>query len=151
MYDKPLILTCTREYRVANTPKTKSKFSYFYKSLGYSIDDTLRSFIICLFSNLGKTFQDRNRFNRTAIAIDLCGSSLVWWALEAQSNYICRVQSSVWRLPKYWPPTPPPLHPASVSSPRTKGAGGGSHSPGGEGVGGQHFGRSQTLDWPLTV
>jgi hypothetical protein len=24
----------------------------------------------------------------------------------AQSPYVCRVQSSVWRLPKYWPPTP---------------------------------------------
>ncbi len=24
-----------------------------------------------------------------------------------QSTYICRVQSCVWRLPKYWPPTPP--------------------------------------------
>ncbi len=35
-----------------------------------------------------------------------------------------RVQSSFWRLPKlqYWPP--PPLHPASVSFPRTKGVGG---------------------------
>jgi hypothetical protein len=43
----------------------------------------------------------------------------------------------------------PPLLPASVSSPRTKG--GGSHSQGGEGVGGQYFGRRQTLDWPLTV
>jgi hypothetical protein len=25
-----------------------------------------------------------------------------------QSTYICRVQSCVWRLPKYWPPTPSP-------------------------------------------
>ncbi len=25
---------------------------------------------------------------------------------EAQSTYIDRVQSSVWRLPNYWPPTP---------------------------------------------
>jgi hypothetical protein len=41
--------------------------------------------------------------------------------LTTQSNYICRVQSSVWRLPKYWPPTL--LHPASVSFPRTKGGG----------------------------
>ncbi len=24
------------------------------------------------------------------------------------TKYICRVQSSVWRLPKYWPPTPSP-------------------------------------------
>ncbi len=28
--------------------------------------------------------------------------------LKPQSTYICRVQSSVWRLPKYWPPTPFP-------------------------------------------
>ncbi len=37
---------------------------------------------------------------------------------------------------------PPPslLHPASVLPP-----------PCGEGVGGQYFGRCQTLDWPLTV
>ncbi len=26
----------------------------------------------------------------------------------SQSAYICRVQSSGWRLPKYWPPTPSP-------------------------------------------
>jgi hypothetical protein len=43
---------------------------------------------------------------------------------------------------------PPPFHPASVSSPRTKG---GTHSLGGEGVGGQYFGRRQTLDKPLRV
>jgi hypothetical protein len=42
-----------------------------------------------------------------------------------QSTYIYRVQSRVRRLPNYWPPTPPPpLHPASVSSPSTKGGGG---------------------------
>ncbi len=29
--------------------------------------------------------------------------------------------------------------------------GGRTHSPGGEGVGGQYFRRRQTLDWPLTV
>ncbi len=40
---------------------------------------------------------------------------------QPQSTFISRVQSSVWRLPNYWPP--PPLHPASVSSPRTKGGG----------------------------
>ncbi len=39
-----------------------------------------------------------------------------------------------------------PLHPASVSSHRTKG-----DSPGGEGAGGQYFGRRHTLDWPLPV
>jgi hypothetical protein len=37
-------------------------------------------------------------------------------------------------------PRPPSLHSASVSSPRTKGGGrGGTHSPGGEGVGGQYL------------
>jgi hypothetical protein len=40
----------------------------------------------------------------------------------------------VWRLQKYWPPTP--SHPASVSSPRTKGGG---YTPGGEGGGGSIF------------
>ncbi len=35
----------------------------------------------------------------------------------------CRVQSSVWRFPNYWPPAPLPLHPASVSFPSTKGGG----------------------------
>ncbi len=49
--------------------------------------------------------------------------------LRAQSTYICWVQSCVWCLPKYWPPHPL-LLPASVSSPRTKGVGGGgTHSP----------------------
>ncbi len=28
---------------------------------------------------------------------------------------------------------------------------GGTHSPGGEGVGGQYFGRRQPLDWPLII
>ncbi len=51
-------------------------------------------------------------------------------------RYICRVQSCVWRLPKYWPPTPP-LHPASVSSPRTKS--GGYTLAGRWGVGGSIF------------
>jgi hypothetical protein len=47
---------------------------------------------------------------------------------------------------------PPPLPLASVSSPPpTKGGGGCTHSPGVEGVGGQYFGRRQTLDWPLTI
>jgi hypothetical protein len=49
---------------------------------------------------------------------------------------------------------PPPLQPASVSSPCTKGGGGGgggTHSPGGDGVGSQYFGRRYTLDWPLTI
>jgi hypothetical protein len=38
----------------------------------------------------------------------------------------------------------PPLHPASVSSPRTKGGGYTSQSPGGDGGGGQYFGRRET-------
>ncbi len=35
----------------------------------------------------------------------------VWFTIHgmrAQSTYIYRVQSSVWRLPNYWPPTPSP-------------------------------------------
>jgi hypothetical protein len=44
---------------------------------------------------------------------------------------------------------PPPLHPASVSSLRTKSGGGTLRAV--RGAGGQYFGRRQTLDWPLTV
>jgi hypothetical protein len=43
------------------------------------------------------------------------------WQEHKELVYICRVQSSVWRLPNYRTIDPtPPLHPASVSSPRTK-------------------------------
>jgi hypothetical protein len=35
-------------------------------------------------------------------------AGLVQDGWDPQSTYICRVQSSVWRLPKYWPPTPSP-------------------------------------------
>jgi hypothetical protein len=46
---------------------------------------------------------------------------------------------------------PLPLHTSECvqSNPRTKGWG--THSPGGEGVGGQYFGRRHTLDWSLTA
>jgi hypothetical protein len=47
--------------------------------------------------------------------------SAIWGSDPDMPNSIYRVQSSVWRLPKYWPP--PPLQPASVSSPRTKSGG----------------------------
>jgi hypothetical protein len=68
-----------------------------------------------------------------------------------QSTYLYRVQSSIWRLPNYLLTPPPPLHPASVSSPPPHQRRGGTHSPGCEGVGGQYFGRRQTLIWPLRV
>ncbi len=45
--------------------------------------------------------------------------SVMMWAHKVCTYVETRVQSCVWRLPKYWPQ--PPLHPASVSSPRTKG------------------------------
>ncbi len=65
---------------------------------------------------------------------------------ESQSTYIC-VCGVFQNIDPH-----PPLPLATVSPPRTKGGGvgGDKHSPGGEGVGGQHFGRRQTLDWPLT-
>ncbi len=57
-----------------------------------------------------------------------------------------RGQSYVSRLPKYWPPTP--LSAGRVCTPRLccwgGGGGGRIHSPGGEGVGGQYFGRRET-------
>ncbi len=61
--------------------------------------------------------------------------------VQSQSTYICRVQSCVWRLPKYWPPTP--LSTQRVCPPPAPKAGG-THSRGGKGVGGQYFGRRQT-------
>ncbi len=49
---------------------------------------------------------------------------------DPQSTYIYRVQSSVWRLPNYWPP--PPLSTQRVCPPPAPKAGA-THSPGGEG------------------
>ncbi len=58
-----------------------------------------------------------------------------------------RVQSSVWRLPNYWPPTPSP--PSECVLPphqrRCVHHGASTHSPGGEGVGGGPIFR-KTLD-----
>jgi hypothetical protein len=45
---------------------------------------------------------------------------------------------------------PPPSPPGECVSPAFV-TGGRTHSPGGEGVGGQYFGRRETKDWPLTV
>ncbi len=50
-----------------------------------------------------------------------------------QSTYICRGQSCVWRLPKYWSPTP--FSTQRVCLPPAP-KGGGTQSPGGEGGGG---------------
>jgi hypothetical protein len=54
---------------------------------------------------------------------------------------ISRGQSYFSRLPKYWPPIP--LSARQVCPPPTTKAGG-THSPGGEGIGGQYFGRRET-------
>ncbi len=52
------------------------------------------------------------------------------WATEAsictrsfkpQSTYICRVHSSVWRLPKHWPPTPSPPSECVLPPPQRQG------------------------------
>ncbi len=72
-------------------------------------------------------------YSHNCILIQYCTfvSCLYQWesmrGVEPQSTYIYRVQSSVWRLQTIGPP--PPVHPASVSSTRTKGGGG-------EGLGG---------------
>ncbi len=56
--------------------------------------------------------------------------------VNEQSTYVCRVQSIVWRLPKYWPPSPfPPSECVLLPYQRRRGT----HSPGGEGVGGSIF------------
>jgi hypothetical protein len=61
------------------------------------------------------------------------------WKPDAKSSYIYRVQSSVLIT-----------HPLSTQRvcppPAPKAGGGGTHSPGGEGVWGQYFERRQTLD-----
>ncbi len=46
------------------------------------------------------------------------------------------------------PPPPSPLSECVLSQYQRRM---GTHSPGGEGVGGQYIGKRQTLDWPLTV
>ncbi len=56
----------------------------------------------------------------TAYKIVFLFESIIRVSFLPQSTHICRVQSCVWRLPKYWPP-PTPLPLASVSSPRIKG------------------------------
>ncbi len=57
-------------------------------------------------------------------------------SLRPQSTYICRVQSCVSRLPKYWPPTPlSTQRVCPLPAPKA----GGTHSPGVEGGGGSVF------------
>ncbi len=60
-------------------------------------------------------------------------SKILLWP---QSTHVCRVQSSVWRLPKYWPAAPsPPSECVLLPHQRREGT----HSPRGEGVRGQYF------------
>jgi hypothetical protein len=53
---------------------------------------------------------------------------------QAHSTYICRVQSCVWRLPKYWPPRPPLPSPPSECILPPHQRRGGTHSPSGGGL-----------------
>jgi hypothetical protein len=62
--------------------------------------------------------------------------------LPIHHMYICRVQSCVWRLPKYWPPPPPPSS-QRVCPPSAPKAGGYTLA-GRWGGGGPVFGRRQT-------
>jgi hypothetical protein len=61
------------------------------------------------------------------------------------TKYLHRVQSSVWRLPNYWPPPPTPSSPSECVLPRTEGGGYTTHSPCGE-RGGQSIFR-KTPHW----
>jgi hypothetical protein len=79
-----------------------------------------------------------------------CRRKCSWPEINEEHTKYLRMYSTEQRLAssELLTPRPPPLlHPASVSSPRPphqrRGA---THSPGGEGVGGQYFGRRQTLD-----
>ncbi len=62
-------------------------------------------------------------------------------ASVAQNTYIYRLQSSIRRLPNYWPPTPSPPSECVLPPHQRRGD---THSPAGEGVGGQYFGRPLT-------
>ncbi len=98
----------------------------------------------------GKLIDEKTRSKKSRDTVPLTRYFLLVHYTHKVLTYVdCRVQSSVWRLPNSIDP-PPPAHPASVSSPpdHRRGA---THSLGGEGVGGQYFGKRQNLDWPLTV
>jgi hypothetical protein len=62
--------------------------------------------------------------------------------LDPQSTYVCRVQSSVWRLPNIDPP--PPFHQASVPPALKAGGYTLAGRGGGWGVNNQYFGRRPT-------
>ncbi len=67
---------------------------------------------------------------------------------HAQSTYIYRVQSSVWRSTELLTPTPSPPSECVLPPHQRRGV----HTRrAGRGVGGQYLGRRHTLDWPLTV
>ncbi len=64
--------------------------------------DWRKSLALCILCGL------HDSLNRQCIHLDW---DVLWQLIcriKAQSTYECRVQSSVWRLPKYWPPTPSP-------------------------------------------
>ncbi len=63
--------------------------------------------------------------------------------MRSQSTYIYRVQSSVWRLPNYWPPTPSPTCECVLPLHQRRGV---THLPGGEGGGGQRSISRKTPD-----
>jgi hypothetical protein len=82
-------------------------------------------------------------------------------SINPQSTYVCRVQctqqclgSSKILTPhplstqRVCPPPAPKAHKHECVTPAPPRR---THPPGGEGVGGQYFGRRQTLDWPVTV
>ncbi len=78
-----------------------------------------RPFSSSWFSRLGAVTARGNGSQTDIVASNGAAISRI----AAQSTYIYRVQRSVWRLPQLLTP-PPPLHPAIVSSPRTKDGGG---------------------------
>ncbi len=63
-------------------------------------------------------YREEDKSTRLQRSQKLCGKCVL--GSMPQSTYIYRVQSSVWRLPNYWPPTPSP---PSECVPRTKGGG----------------------------
>jgi hypothetical protein len=93
--------------------------------------------------------KEEMRYARQHVAIyfspDLLGSG-GGWAQSILTYVEYRAVSGVFQ--NIDPPTPSP--PSECVLPLHQRQGG-THSPGGEGEGGQYFARRQTLDWPLST
>ncbi len=114
----------------------------------YSID--FQAFALAVFrqlSGLSWLNSGPKRWPKACLHCHILAEMVTTW--DKTTKYL-HIYSTEQCLASFELLTPHPSPPSECVPPRTKG-GGGTHSPGGEGVGGQYFGRRQTLDWPLTV